>query len=275
MSALKLADTPPLIVNGGAKVKPHIPLIDIDGQPGADIRSGHAIQNVEQTFQRAKLAGRVFAKLADYLVIGESIPGGTTTALGTMLAMGIEARGKIGSSMPDNPHELKSRVAEEGMKNAGIKFGDLKDDPLRAVSLLGDPMIPAVAGLALGAAEEAPVMLAGGTQMCAVVAVVNALKPELVGNLVVGTTRWILEDRSSDFLGILRQICDIPVCAADIDFNTSQFNGLRAYELGVVKEGVGAGGISVAAMLKTGGKVNKQTLLTEIEKNYGKLVGTR
>lgn len=73
-------------------------------------------------------------------MIGESIPGGTTTALGVMLAMGIKARGKV-SSMPSNPHELKTRTAEEGLRAAGIEPGSLARDPLRAISCVGDPMM--------------------------------------------------------------------------------------------------------------------------------------
>ncbi len=39
-----------------------------------------------------------------------------------------------------------------------------------------------------------------------------------------------------------------------------------------MKEGVGAGGASIAAMAKTGGAVDKQILLKEIERNYASLM---
>jgi len=76
--------------------------------------------------------------------------------------MGIDAEGKV-SSMPGNPHELKARTVKEGMNALGGKFGSSKEDPIRAVSCLGDPMMPAFAGLVLGAASV-PVLMAGGTQ---------------------------------------------------------------------------------------------------------------
>ena len=48
------------------------------------------------------------AKAVDYLVIGESIPGGTTTALGVLSALGVKAEGKVSSTLPENPHSLES-----------------------------------------------------------------------------------------------------------------------------------------------------------------------
>jgi uncharacterized protein (TIGR00303 family) len=275
MSALKLADIPTLIVSAGLKVKPCVPFVDLGGKPGRDIRTGRALDNAEEVLNRAKIAGENLAKTADYLVIGESIPGGTTTALSVLLAMGIDAKGKVSSSMPNNPHELKRRTVEEGFKAAGAKFGDFVDDPVKAVSTVGDPMQPALAGLVLGAADRVPVIMAGGTQMAAVLAVVNALNPDILDNVAVGTTRWIIADKTADMKGLIAEIADVPLLAADMDFSSSRFDGLKAYEAGVVKEGVGCGGAAMAAMLKTNGKITKQVLLEEIEKNYKQLVGSK
>jgi uncharacterized protein (TIGR00303 family) len=274
MSALKLADIPTLVVSAGLKVKPYVPFVDLGGSPGRDIRTGRALDNAEEVLNRAKIAGENLAKTADYLVIGESIPGGTTTALSVLLAMGVDAKGKVSSSMPNNPHELKIKTVEEGFKAAGAKFGDFADDPIKAVSTVGDPMQPALAGLVLGAADRVPVIMAGGTQMAAVLAVVKASNPDILDNVAVGTTRWIIADRTADMKGLVAEIADVPLLAADVDFSRSRFDGLRAYEAGVVKEGVGCGGAAMAAMLKTNGKITKQVLLKEIENNYKQLVGS-
>jgi uncharacterized protein (TIGR00303 family) len=274
MSALKLADIPSLVVSAGLQVKPYVPFLDLGGKPGRDIRTGRALDNIEEVMNRAKIAGENLSKTADYLVIGESIPGGTTTALGTLLAMGIDAKGKVSSSMPNNPHELKIRTVEEGLKASGAKVGDFAQDPIKAVSSVGDPMIPAHAGLVLGAADRVPVIMAGGTQMAAALAVVKASNPNVLDNVAIGTTRWVVADKTSDLKGLVAEIADIPILAADLNFGESRFDGLKAYEAGVVKEGVGAGGAAMAAMLKSKGKITKEVLLREIEKNYKQLVGS-
>jgi uncharacterized protein (TIGR00303 family) len=129
MSALKLAKIPALAVNEGLRVLPQVPFLELGGKPGGDIRTGKAVENAGEVLQRAKLAGEILSQTVDYLVIGESIPGGTTTALGVLLAMGIDAKGKVSSSMPGNPHDIKTRTVEEGLKALKIGFGDLADNP--------------------------------------------------------------------------------------------------------------------------------------------------
>jgi uncharacterized protein (TIGR00303 family) len=274
-SALHLADIPVLVVNGGVKVKPQIPYVDIGGSSGRDIRTGDSVDNVEEVIARAKILGEQLAKVSDYLVIGESIPGGTTTALGVLSALGMNAEGKVSSTLPLNPHSLKGEVVRAGLKAAGEKFGSLKNNPVKAVSCVGDPMIPALAGLVIGGAMQAPVLMAGGTQMTAVLALINAIEPKAICNVAVGTTRWVAKDKTSDITGIVSQFCDVPVLAADLDFGPSMYPGLRIYETGLVKEGVGAGGASIAAMAKTKGDVTKGILLKEIERNYASLMNIK
>jgi len=275
MSALKLANIPILVVSGGLRVNPHVPFLDLDGKPGRDIRTGKAMENADEILWRAKIAGENLSKMADYLVVGESIPGGTTTALSVLLAMGIDAKGKVSSSMPSNPHELKIKTVEEGLKASKVEFGSLAKDPIRAISCVGDPMIPAFAGLVLGVEAKMPVLMAGGTQMGAVLAVIKALNPDVLDNVAIGTTRWIITDKTADLKGIITQIADVPILAADLGFSQSRFEGLRTYEAGMVKEGVGAGGAAIAAMAKSEGSITKDTLLEKIERNYERLIGSK
>ncbi len=103
-----------LVVNGGVKVKPQIPFVDLGGSSGRDIRTGNSVDNVEEVIERAKVLGEQLAKASDYLVIGESIPGGTTTALGVLSALGVNAEGKVSSTLPLNPHSLKGEVVRLG-----------------------------------------------------------------------------------------------------------------------------------------------------------------
>jgi uncharacterized protein (TIGR00303 family) len=276
MSALRLADVPVLVASCGLRVLPQIPFFDFGGSPGRNIQSGNAVDNVAEVIARAKVASEQLAKVADYLVIGESIPGGTTTALGVLSAMGVHAEGKVSSSMPLNPHDLKREAVKAGLAACGKSFGSLAGDAVQAVRCVGDPMMAAFAGLVMGAGGEVPILMAGGTQMTAVLAVVKALAPNVLCNVAVGTTKWVVEDESSDICGIVREIAeDVPVLAADLDFGGSRFSGLQAYEKGIVKEGVGAGGAAVAAMAGTEGAVTKELLLAEIERNYALLMGLK
>lgn len=275
MSATKMSKMPIFVMNAGVKVKPHVPYFELDGSPGEDIRTGKAVKNAERTFDRAVLAGKALAKISNYLVIGESIAGGTTTAYGVLTALGYDAKGKISSSMIDNPAALKENIVQEGLRNCGLSESILKKDPMMAVEALGDPMIVAAAGLAVGAAESVPVLLAGGTQMAAVLSVIKGMDDSVLDNIALGTTRWIVEDKSSDLIDLVSQIAKVPVLAADLNFSTSKYDGLNVYEKGLVKEGVGAGGSSIAAMLMSDGKINARNLLDEIEKNYVRLVSRR
>jgi len=271
-AALKLADMPALIVSGGLEVKPQAPFVDVGGSPGRDIRGGDAVDCVEEVLEKAIVLGENLAKAVDYLVVGESVPGGTTTALAVLLAMGVRAEGKVSSSMPKNPHKLKMETVRAGLEASGITFGSLASNPLKAVSCVGDPVMPAFAGLVIGAADKVPVLMAGGTQMGAILAIIKALKPQVLGNIAIGTTKWIVSDGESDLSGLVRQIADVPILAVNLNFGHSKFEGLRAYEAGAVKEGVGAGGACIAAILRSQGAVSADKIFMEVEIAYSQLV---
>ncbi|KXB02858.1 hypothetical protein AKJ43_00240 [candidate division MSBL1 archaeon SCGC-AAA261D19] len=275
MSVLKRTEIPFFAVEAGCEVKPCAPHISLNiPGPGDNIQTGRAMDRtvVESGVESAKLVGKNFAELADYLVLGESLPGGTTTALGVLMGLGIDARGKVSSSMPKNPHKIKNRVVEEGMKAAGIQMGGLRDDPLGAIATLGDPMMVGVVGMALGAAPKVPVILAGGTQMAAVVALISRIKPEILRNVAIGTTKYIVEDRTSSIEWLIGQSADIPIFGADPGLGKSRKDGLRVFESGFVREGVGAGGAALTAMLKSEGEITTNIIKDEVEKNYEKVI---
>src|SRR5205809_2228465 len=148
---------------------PSIPCMSFGLEPGRNIMNENAMDYsmVRRAFEYGELIGKQLAALSDMVVIGESIPGGTTTALAVLSALGIDARFKVSSSMPENPHDLKNRVVATAIKRAGSV-----SSPYGAVAAYGDPMMPSVAGIASGAvAAGSKVILAGGTQMSAVVAI--------------------------------------------------------------------------------------------------------
>lgn len=122
--------------------------------------------------------------------------------------------------------------------------------PLELVASVGDPMQIVAAGMAIAASHTAGVLLAGGTQMLAVYALMQSLaQPVNWDNIVVGTTRWVAEDPTGDTVGLSRQISTVPLLATQLNFTQSRYPQLIAYERGFVKEGVGAGGCAIAAHL--------------------------
>jgi uncharacterized protein (TIGR00303 family) len=265
-AALQAANIPLLVVDAGAKVKPSIPYISFGLEPGRNIVNENAMDEsmVRQAFAHGELLGRQLAALSDLVVVSESIPGGTTTALAVLSALGIDARFKVSSSMPENPHDLKNRVVASAIKRAGSS-----SSPFEAVAAFGDPMMPTVAGIASGAlAAGGRVMLAGGTQMSAVVAILKRLGKPL-GGLCIGTTSYIAKDPSADLSGLVRASSRrVPILSCDLHLGESSKPGLQAFARGFVKEGVGAGGASIAAMLKSRGEITGKKLLKAIEKEY-------
>jgi uncharacterized protein (TIGR00303 family) len=270
----RLASLEYRFISAGLRVKPEVPLLELGDAPGLDIRGGQAVPSARALFERGRALGRALASESDYLVVGESVPGGTTTALALMLALGLEAEGRVSSSFADNPHPLKGEVVATALATAWPQGRPRDLDPLEAAAAVGDPMQPTVAGLALGALERGPVLLAGGTQMAAVLALMLAQERRggrevPLDQLGVATTRWVAEDPQADLRGLARLLGKTPFLAANLDFSASRHPALRRYEEFLVKEGVGAGGVAVAAMLLLG--IAAQELLPAIEETYDQL----
>lgn len=274
MAALELSGMPLHIINGGTKVVPDIPMYDVGGRYGEDIRGGRALAGVRKAFENGRILGRMLAKEYDHIVISESCAGGTTTALAVMMAMGAVRENLVSSSSPNNPRELKTELVDRALEAAGIEPGSLADDPLKAMECVGDPMMPVNTGMLIGAAGSVPVIVGGGTQMAAVLAAAVALDDSVTGNMFQGTTRWLVDDPGSDIRRIVSGIHeDIPIVYVNMDYSGSPHEGLQAYEWGYIKEGVGCGGASVAAIAQSEGRITCDHLLDKVHEIYGQLTG--
>jgi uncharacterized protein (TIGR00303 family) len=246
-AALELADIPFMVADAGAAIKPNLPYVNINEEPGRDITTGQAVNKPGKIFNQSKILGETLSKLTDHLVIGESTPAGTTTALGVLQAMGYDAWGKVSGSTPENPHYLKKRVVQAGLEAAKLT-DEIPLDAFQAVAAVGDPMIPAVAGMVSG--SRVPVTLAGGTQMTAVCAFLKDLDKEFnFENISITTTIFVARDETSDINHLSKQI-PVTVFSVDPEFQKCDNQGLKNYLKGSVKEGVGAGGAMQAAVLK-------------------------
>jgi uncharacterized protein (TIGR00303 family) len=270
-TALQLARIPLLVVDAGAKVKPSIPYVSFGVEPGRNIikESAMDISNVKRAFEYGELLGKQLAIMSDLIVVGESIPGGTTTALAVLRALDIDARFKVSSSMPENPHNLKNKVVDSAIDRVIASGIGRIISPFEAISAFGDPMMPSVAGIASGVlSANGKIMLAGGTQMSAVVAILKRLNRPLEG-LYIGTTTYVTKDPSSDLSGLVRMVSErVPILSCDLHLDESSKPGLQAFAKGFVKEGVGAGGASIVAITKSRGKITGKKLMNAVEKEY-------
>jgi uncharacterized protein (TIGR00303 family) len=245
-------DLPLYIFNAGLPIAPTVTHIDLAGMPAACLTTGVALplEIVEQLYQQGLDWGEKLAALHpdSYLVIGECVVGGTTTALSLLTALGIDALGKVNSSHPICNHHQKAEIVAQGLSKLSTH------SPFELVAAIGDPMQIVVAGMTISASRTTGVLLAGGTQMLAVAALIQAISTNQnlainTDQIIVGTTAWVADDRSGDTVALAQLIPKIPLISTQLSFANSQYPQLQVYEQGFVKEGVGAGGLAIAASL--------------------------
>ncbi|MBD2060150.1 TIGR00303 family protein [Oculatella sp. FACHB-28] len=252
---------PLYLFSAGLPHLPSVPCIDLGGTPARCLTQGKALDRatVQHLLQQGLIWGEKLAAQnpQGYLILGECVVGGTTTALSVLTALGWDAAGKVNSSHPTCNHDQKLAVVTAGLAQSGFLREahrlDNSPDPLAVVAAVGDPMQVVVAGMAIAASRTCGVLLAGGTQMLAVYTLAEAISqtrthPWNPQQVVVGTTRWVAEDPTGDTVE-LAKLLNVPLMATQLNFANSRYAQLRAYEQGYVKEGVGAGGCAIAAHL--------------------------
>ena len=267
-AVVEALNIPTYIFNAGLLHPPTVETIDLGGVAAKCVSSGKAmpIEKVRHLFERGLTWGEKLADTADYLIIGECVVGGTTTALALLTALGIEAQGMVNSSHPNCNHAQKWSVVRAGLLNAGLS--DLSRDPLTAVAAIGDPMQIVAAGMAIAASRRVGVILAGGTQMLTVYALIKEIAnyhsvSARLSQIVVGTTRWVAEDPTGNTVSLAEVIGEVSLLATGLSFATSRYPSFRAYSSGYVKEGVAAGGCAIATHLRD--NWTSTQLLTTIE----------
>jgi uncharacterized protein (TIGR00303 family) len=228
----------PLFVNAGLMNRPVITCLDVYGEPGGDPRDGDAVPRARDLHARGEQVGRFLSRSADLLVLGECVPGGTTTALCVLRGLGIPA--KVSSSMIDNPVALKEAICA---RVQGRIQAEAATDPLDIIRIGGDPMLSVASGIA--SSFRGGIILAGGTQMLAIAAVLRELGKEVPP---VATTVYVRDDPSAGFASTAEMI-GARVYYVDPDLGTLGHSGLARYCAGEVKEGIGAGGAMFLARI--------------------------
>jgi len=276
LAGLRMAGLDVVAYDAGMRVPPGAPTTRVAETWGASIVTGRAVPHAADLFAAGLEHGADLCRRADALILAESVPGGTTTALALLCGLGFDAWGKVSSSMPGNAHPQKEAVVRAALATAGLDGRNAPADALCVAAAVGDPMQSFVAGMALAAMPQVPVLLAGGSQMAAVLALMVRIAseqglpfdPRAVG---IATTGWVAHDPTADLAGLVTQIGDVAVVASDLDFGRSRFPSLRRYEQFLVKEGVGAGAAAILAALLTG--ADHDTILHAIEDVYVEIYG--
>ena len=203
--------------------------------------------NAHALFSVARQFGKSYQPKSDYVILAESTPSGTTTALASALALGYDCEAMFSSSFKNAPTNIKQEVVKEA-----LKYIHPSDSILDKLSKVSDNMLIFNAGFLMGAVEnDYPIILAGGTQMAAVLLIVNALTKNFNSqNIALCTTKWVYKDENSDIKALLKML-DFPLnaYASDFDFSHSNHPALKLYDEGEAKEGVGAGAALVYGLL--------------------------
>ena len=224
------------VVDGGLAEPTGAPTVTVGAKQGGDLREQDPVPTAPGAFEAGRQFGRALPD--DELVLAETIPGGTTTALGVLRALGEPP--VVSSSLPENPVERKRDIVSEGLEASGLEPGGAAGDPMRALRRMGDPVLATLAGIGRGALEsDTSVLLGGGTQLLAVAAVLRHAGVETP--LTLATTSFVAADDSAG-IDELADALDVSVTATDPGFDAVDHPALNAYERGEAKEGVGLGG---------------------------------
>ena len=253
----KLINVVPVVVPLGIGVKPyfnHLAIEDKDLGPSNCLTTGKSMtkERVLDLYERGLAIGK---SSKQPILISESVPGGTTTAQAVMEAFGLQVSNLVGSSLFKAPRDLRRKVVQKGLLNANLKTDF---DSFEVLLSVGDPFQAFSMGLLIGARlVNQTVILSGGSQMLAVIVLVLEFlgaknRNDFIEDVFIATTGWLVKDNSlNDLLNLINEKYDINLLglASPLNFKSSICKELKDYEFGHVKEGVGAGGISILAFL--------------------------
>ena len=266
---LNIINIPYLFIDTGILHSPdkEIPTIKINDRCGQSILKEKSILDVNLLIEKGIEIGKSIVKSKNLLIIGESTPGGTTTAQAVLNLLGYDA--KSSSSFEINPVQLKKDIINKKFKKYNLYNGCFSADPLKAIESCGDPMMATAIGIIIGAinnSSDCNIILAGGTQMVSVYALLKHLNIN-TKNIVIATTKYVYEDSSCN-LKELQEKLKFTLKVSDPKFEDSNLTGIKRYINGTIKEGAGVGGL-----LYYSSKLNIENnlIIKELEKICNKM----
>jgi len=230
--------------------------------PSDSIVTGANI-DAKSVFEKGMRAGREYELKGNYLILSESTPSGTTTATATAVSLGYDCAKDFSSSFLNVPKSIKDETISKALS---LISEDM--DSFEKLSIVSDNMLIFNAGFLLEASRRFHVVLAGGTQMAAVLLIADKLKEDVLmriksDNISLSTTAWIADDKDSDIAHILSLLSYTPHAVyTKFSFKEATIELLKKYDDGEAKEGAGAGG---ALGYACANGVENKKLLEEIE----------
>ncbi len=276
--ASQLLGITPTVMAVGLSETPTFPYLAIDScctGPSKCLSTGKAMDydRVDRLWNKGFELG---LKLKKPVLLAECVPGGTTTALAVLTGLGMAVGDLVSGSNRIPPMKLKNDLVVKGLSLSGVKQNF---SPKNLLAAVGDPFQAVAVGLVLGAREVGlPVVLGGGSQMAAILGLaLETLAPEKRKNFVVdisiATTAWLAEETVNQsqsmssfprLIDVIGSHYDVPLLGlcSGLHFYNSSKKVLRDYEFGFIKEGVGAGALSLLAQING---ISCQTLQKECE----------
>ena len=229
----------------GIEIKPKVDYFKIHSfniKPSESIKNNADI-DAQNIFQKGIEFGQKYQCQDDYIILGESVPSGTTTATATAMALGYDCKNKFSSSFKNVPNNVREKTIQEALNHIN------NDDEIFSIlSKVSDNMLIFNAGFILGLNNKTKIILAGGTQMACVLLIINKILEVMDGvldtsNLALCTTSWVVKDKNSDIKALL-DMCSFKINSyySEFDFSLTNHQALKMYDDGEAKEGVGAGG---------------------------------
>lgn len=223
------------VVDAGLQEPTAAPTVTVGARSGGDIRESDPVPTAPGAYEAARQFGRQIPDTE--VVVAETIPGGTTTALGVLTALG--ERESVSSSLADNPVARKREVVTAGLDASNLDPGGAGGDPKLAMREMGDPVLATAAGFAHGAVESGTAVTFGGaTQLLAVVALLR--HAGLDTDFPVETTSFVSDDQTADTEELAADL-NVSLTVTDPGFGGTDHPAMAAYTRGEAKEGVGMG----------------------------------
>ena len=251
------------LLNLGLQIEPkNSSLHNFHLYPSESIAKGANI-DAKEVFAKGMAFGRSYELKGNYLILGESTPGGTTTAAASAITLGYDCENDFSSSFLNSPDSIKSETIRKA-----LSFTNNDMSNFERLGVVSDNMLIFCAGFLLEASRRFHVVLAGGTQMAACLLIADRLREDVLmqlkgDNITLATTQWVAKDKNSDIKHLLSLLSYTPHAVyTEFSFANAEIPVLKKYDEGEAKEGVGAGA-ALAYAVANG--VTNEELLNEIE----------